>query len=272
MTGDSNRSAFLVVLVVAFVCAALVSTSVVLLRPIQVNNALLERSRNILQLTGWESATGDDAAMLAQFRQLDARVVDIDAGAFDNGLDPYTFDQRRAASRDASSTAIAPEQDLANLGRRSRHAVVYLVWDGDELQRIILPIRGAGMWSMLYGFIALESDLNTIAAATFHEQAETPGLGDVITHESWLAKWSGRKAFDTRGEPAFRVGPGRIDPASSPGRHGVDGLTGATVTGDAVTNLVRYWLGPHGFQPLLRNLAEHPTRPRRTAESEEDAP
>jgi Na+-transporting NADH:ubiquinone oxidoreductase subunit C len=272
MAGDSNRSAFGVVLAVAFVCAALVSTSVVLLRPIQLNNALLERSRNILQLTGWETTAGDDTATLAQFRQLDARAVDLDTGAFDNGLDPYTFDQRRAAARESDSTPIAPEQDLARLGRRSQHAVVYLVWNGDELQRIILPIHGAGMWSMLYGFIALEGDLNTIAAATFYEQAETPGLGDVITHESWLSKWEGRKVYDPEGEPAFRVGPGRIDPASAPGRHGVDALTGATITSDAVTNLVRYWLGPHGFQPLLQNLAEQPAQPATPAQTEEGNP
>jgi Na+-transporting NADH:ubiquinone oxidoreductase subunit C len=272
MADNSNRSALLVVLVVALVCAAMVSTAVVLLRPIQLNNALLERSRNILQLTGWEMTSGDDAATLAQFRQLDARVADVDSGTFDETIDPYTFDQRRAVAGETSSTAISPGQDLANLGRRSRHAVVYLVWDGDELQRIILPVHGAGMWSMLYGFIALEGDLNTIAAATFYEQAETPGLGDVITHESWLSKWQGRKVYDTQGNPAFRVGPGRIDPASSPGRHGVDGLTGATVTGDAVTSLVRYWLGPHGFQPLLHNLADHPPRPPTPADSKEGKP
>ncbi len=267
MDNNDPRKAVIVVALVAVVCSSLVSAAVVLLRPVHLNNQLLERSRNIMQLTGLiePGQTLEDAKMLALFKRLDVRMVDIDQGAFDGSMDPKTFDQRRAAGDPQLGVAVPAGRDLARLGTRSRYAPVYLVWDENQLQRIILPIRGAGMWSMLYGYLALESDMNTVAAASFYEQTETPGLGDQITRPDWLAKWRGRKVYDELGDPVFAVGPGRIAPDSSAALHRVDALTGATITGDAVTSLVHYWLGPHGFQLLLNQLREQPPTQAATA-------
>ncbi|MGD8930655.1 MAG: hypothetical protein PVI22_16955, partial [Lysobacterales bacterium] len=180
MAKDTPLRAFLTVLVTAVVCSSFVSGSVVLLRPIQLNNKLLERSGNILALTGLMPAGGqiEDEELLELFKSLDARVVDIDTGSFDSEFDPYTFNERKAATNPELSDPIPPAQDLANLTRRSRYKTIYMVWDDGALQRIVLPINGAGMWSMLYGYIALEPDFNTIAGVLFYEQNETPGLGD----------------------------------------------------------------------------------------------
>ena len=196
--------------------------------------------------------------MLALYKSLDIRIVDIDKGVFDSAVNADTFDKRRAASNPELSVAVPAEYDQANLGRRSRYAPVYLVWQDDELNRIILPIRGAAMWSTLYGYLALEADLNTVAAATFYEHAETPGLGDQITRPDWLAQWEGRQIYDAQGELRFAVGTGQVQSESPAAQHEVDALTGATVTADAVTALVHYWLGPHGYQPLLDQLREQP--------------
>ncbi len=260
MDNNDPRKAVIVVALVAVICSSLVSAAVVLLRPIHLNNQLLERSRNIMQLTGLVAPGQrlDDEQMLALFKSLDMRIADIDTGGFDDSIDANTFDQRRSAGDPRLAVAVPANQDLAKLGTRSRFATVYLVWEGNALKRIILPIRGAGMWSMLYGYLALEGDMNTIAAASFYEQTETPGLGDQITRPDWLAKWRGRKVYDDLGDPVFAVGPGRIAPDSPAALHRVDALTGATITGDAVTSLVHYWLGPHGFQPLLNQLREQP--------------
>jgi len=260
MNNDSPVKAFLVVLIVAVVCSSLVSAAVVILRPIQLNNQLLDRSRNIMQLTGLlsEGVEHDDEEMLALYKSLDTRIVDIDQGLFDNTVDSNTFDKRRAASNPELSVAVPAEYDQANLGRRSRYAPVYLVWQDEELERIILPIRGSAMWSTLYGYVALEADLNTVAAATFYEHAETPGLGDQITRPDWLAQWQGRQMYDAQGELRFTVSTGRVEPGSPAALYEVDALTGATITADAVTALVHYWLGPHGYQPLLNQLREQP--------------
>ncbi len=260
MRKDSPQKAILVVVLTALVCSSLVSAAVIILRPIQLNNLLLERSRNVINLTGLlaDEQMPGDRETLELYRSLDARIVDLDSASFAGHIDAQTFDKRKAARDPETSVEIPAGADLANLGRRARHAPVYLVWREGEFDRIILPMRGTGMWSMLYGFIALESDLNTIAAAVFYEQNETPGLGDQITRPDWIAQWKGRRIFDSQGHPQFAVSEGVVEAGSSVAVHQVDALTGATVTANAVTQLVHYWFGPHGYRDFLAALREMP--------------
>lgn len=263
MTNESPLKALMVVTLVVIVTSTLVSATVVLLRPVQLGNLMLQQGRTVLQLTGLPQ-TGielTDAEVLERFRALDARVVDLATGRFESRMDPITFQARRAADDPEGSTAIPAEADRARLGRRAQHAVVYLVWGEDGLQRIVLPVYGMGMWSTIYGYISLEGDLNTIAGVLFHEQAETPGVGDRITHPQWLQKWQGRKIYDEEGVPRFAVVPGRVEPGSAAALHGVDAISGATVSTDAVTSLVQFWFGPWGFRGLLDHLREAPPRP-----------
>jgi Na+-transporting NADH:ubiquinone oxidoreductase subunit C len=119
-------------------------------------------------------------------------------------------------------------------------------------------MHGQGMWSTLYGYLALEADLNTIVAVTFYEQGETPGLGDQILRAGWQAQWQSRRLWDEEGVTRFRIAAGSVAPKSSAARHEVDALSGATVTASGVTNLMRYWFGAHGFQPLLQHLRQAP--------------
>lgn len=263
MNTEKPQVAFLIVVVVALVCSVLVSLSAIGLRPIQERNALIERSRHIVELSGLvepgQPLSGEE--ILEVIDQLDMRVVEIDSGLFDDTIDPEEFNPRSAVLSDETSVEIPQDLDLAKLGRRSRYEIVYLVWEADEIKRVILPIVGEGMWSTLYGFIALENDLNTIGAATFYEQAETAGLGDRITDPDWLATWQGRAVSGSGGRVQFRVAPGPVDPDSTAAAYEVDAISGASVTGGAVTRLVQYWFGPNGYEPLLENLRnETPVR------------
>jgi len=260
MRKDAPLRALLTVLITAVICSTIVSGSVVLLRPIQLNNKLLERSNNILQLTGLLPADGvvDSETLLDLFKRLDARVVNIDELDFDTEFDPYTFDSRKAAADPELSVPIPAADDRAGLGRRSRYKTIYLVWKEGALDRAVLPIRGAGMWSMLYGYIALESDFNTIAGVVFYEQNETPGLGDQIATPHWQAKWVGKKLYAESGDMLFRIAEGPVSADSPAAGHQVDALTGATVTANAVTALLQYWFGPNGYGPLLHRLREQP--------------
>jgi Na+-transporting NADH:ubiquinone oxidoreductase subunit C len=253
-----------VLLGVALICSVLVSVSAINLRPIQLQNQLLERYRNIVALTGLlaPDASPDDDAVLAVVEQLDMRVVNLDTGAFEPDIAPATVDARAASSDPDQSVAIPAQRDLARIGRRARHQVIYLVWRDEVLDRVILPIHGQGMWSTLFGFLALEADLNTIAAVTFYEQAETAGLGDQIEDRAWQARWTGRRLFGSRGELRFRIAAGVVEDGTPAAAHEVDGLSGATVTAGAVTNLVRFWFGEDGYGPLLTELAARaPARP-----------
>lgn len=260
MSNDSPIKAILVTLLTAIICSSLVSAAVVVLRPIQQNNQLLERGRNIMTLTGLlpSGELPDDEKMLDLFNSLDTRIVNIDEGRFDDAIDPVTFDMRRAANDPELGTGVPGGQDLASIGRRSRYAPVYMVWNEDGLDRLILPVRGAGMWSMLYGYIALDSDFTTVAGMAFYEQNETPGLGDQITHEHWLEQWQGKQIYDHQGTPLFNVSEGKVQPGSVHAPFQVDALTGATVTANAVTGLVQYWFGPHGYKGLLDHMKDQP--------------
>ncbi len=257
---DRPLKALIVVLAVSLACSILVSSASIILKPIKLQNQKVERSRHIVTLSGLlpaDQALSNDEILQA-VEQLDIRVIDIDTGEFDDSIDPEKFDARAAANNPELSVEVPPDGDFARLGRRAQHAIVYLVWDGDELKRIILPIHGQGMWSTLHGLLALEADLNTVGAVTFYEQAETAGLGDQITRPDWLIKWHGRQVFDSQGEVVFRVAAGPVVEGSAAALHQVDAISGATVTALAVTRLVEYWFGRNGYQPFLENIKNRP--------------
>lgn len=256
----TGARSLLVLLAVALICSVLVSVSAVVLRPVQMQNELIERYRNIVSLTGLVEEDGrlDDDALLAVVARLDVRVVNLETGRLVSDIAPEEVDARGAVNDPARSVAIPGDEDPARLGRRSIYEVIYLVWDDGRLSRVILPIHGLGMWSTLYGYLALEADLNTIAAVSFYEQEETAGLGDQIENADWQQRWAGRRLFGPAGEVRFRVARGAVDDASPEAAYQVDGLSGATITASAVTALVRFWVGAGGYGPLFRSLRENP--------------
>lgn len=257
MDNESPVKALLVVGATALVCSILVTVAAVTLQPIQRAYQDLERIRYIVGISSPEQALEEmsELEIIIAFQSLDTRIVDLDRGTFDDSVDSSTFNARDAAADPQYSVAIPDNQDMANLGRRSRLVTVYLNRDGDQLRRIILPVYGQGMWSTIYGYLAIESDLNTIADLTFYEQAETPGIGDVILRPDWQAQWRGRKLYDELGAFRFNISRDTVDPASAQAAYHVDGIAGATVTLNGVMNLMRYWFGPHGFAPFLNNLS-----------------
>jgi len=260
MARDTPLRALVTLVLTATVCSFFVSASVVLLRPIQLNNELLKRSGNVLVLTGLLPPGGqvDDEQLLDLFKGLDARVIDIDEAAPATDIDPWTFDARAAASDPELGVAIPAGKDPASLGRRSRFETLYLVWKDGGLDRVVLPVRGAGMWSMIYGYIAVEADFNTIAGMVIYEQNETPGLGDMIAKPYWQSKWVGKKLYDDEGDMLFRVAEGPVQAGAAGAEYEVDALTGATITANAVTAMMRYWFGPGAYGPLLKHWREKP--------------
>ncbi len=257
---ESPIKSLLILLAIALVCSVLVSMSAIGLRPIQLQNELIERYRNIVALTGLAPAGQalSDEEIMSVVTQLDLRVVNLETGRFEADLDPENINSRRAANDPTASTEIPADADLARIGRRAHHEVVYLIWRDEGLSRIILPIHGQGMWSTLYGLIGLEADLNTVAAITFYEQTETAGLGDQIQRPEWQALWQGRQLFGGDDNVRFRVASGVVEPGAPGSEHEVDGLSGATITGSGVTNLVRFWFGSEGYGPLLAEIRESP--------------
>ena len=193
---DSWKNVVTVAVSLCLVCSILVSATAVLLAPRQAANATLDVQRNLLQAAGLLKP-GDSAERIAELMQgVEARVVKLDDGSYVDDIDPAAFDQRAAARADETSVALRPDEDLAKIKRRSRYATVYLIRDGDRLRQVILPVRGAGLYSTLYGFIAMGADLRTIIGLKFYEQGETAGLGAEVDNPRWLAQWEGKVALD----------------------------------------------------------------------------
>jgi Na+-transporting NADH:ubiquinone oxidoreductase subunit C len=252
MARESVQNTFLIAGLLAVVCSALVSTSAVLLRPLQAKNQDLDRKKNILQAAG---IFEKEKSVEEQFEKFEIKVVDLATGEFAEGMDVATFDQRKAARSEDGGVVIAQDLDLAGIKRRSLHALVYIARDeGGKLQQLILPVHGKGLWSTLYGYLALDADLTTISGFAFYEHGETPGLGADIEDPDWLAEWVGKRARDEQGRLVIGVAPDEVDPESADFAYTVDGLTGATRTCDGVTGLLRFWLGDDGFGPFLERI------------------
>jgi Na+-transporting NADH:ubiquinone oxidoreductase subunit C len=244
---------------VCLVCSIVVSSSAVALRERQQRNKVLDRQTKVLVVAGvleeGQSATAGDVQRLFE-ENIRSRVVDLDTGEYDDSVDPKTFDQRKA-TKDPSRSSAAP-QNNAGLTRLPDKAVVYQRVEGGEVRSLILPIEGKGLWSTLYGFIALAPDTTTVQGITFYEHGETPGLGGEVDNPSWKALWVGRRAYDQNWDPAIEVTKGVAGPpAEDPYR--VDGLSGSTLTSRGVTNLVQFWLGENGFEPYLEKVRSEGT-------------
>lgn len=248
MPNDSKLKTVIVALLLCLVCSVLVSGAAVVLKPIQDENKALDKKRNILQIGGLmqPGKTIDEL-----FAQVEPRVVDLATGQYVTDVDPLTFDARAASVDPKQNVVLTKEQDIAAIKRRAKYATVYLVKDAQgALQKLIIPVHGYGLWSTMYGFLALEADANTIVGFGFYEHAETPGLGGEIDNPVWKAQFKGKQLFKD-GELAIAVVKGGANPNSPTINHEVDGLSGATLTGNGVHNLLHYWLGANGFGPYL---------------------
>ena len=207
MGNDSISKTFGVALALCIVCAVVVSSAAVILRPTQEINKLIDLKTNILASAG---LLQEGVSIETQFEQITPRVVDLSTGRFTDAIDAATYDQRKASKDPALSMALDPKQDPAKIKRRVNYATVYMVEGEQGIEKIILPIKGYGLWSTLYGFIALESDLETVAGIGFYEHTETPGLGGEVDNPKWKSSWIGKQAYN-QGELAITVLKGKAD-------------------------------------------------------------
>lgn len=240
---DSIGNTLTVAVGLSFVCSLLVASTAVLLKPRQLENAERYRQAIIVEVAGLYE-TGADIESL--FADIEVRYVNLADGRYVDSLD----------AQQADSDVVIPEEfDLAQLHRRSSHATVHILRANDRIDQVILPVYGAGLWSTMYGYLAVAGDGLTIRALRFYEHGETPGLGDQIDDAEWRAQWPDKHLYDERGLPRIEVVRGRVQPGDA-ATYQVDGISGATLTGRGVTNLIRYWTGPHGFGPYLARIRD----------------
>jgi len=242
---------------ICLVCALFVALSAVGLRERQEANILLDRQKKVLSVAGLmedgQSLQAEEVAAIFA-SNIQAKVVILETGEVDPEIDPASFDQK-AAMADPTTSKAAPT-NLAKVRRIPNHGLVFDVVKNGELASMIIPIEGKGLWSTMYGFVALEPDANTISRVQFYEHAETAGLGSRITDPGWVGQFAGKRVYDEKGETRVRVVKGQVAAGSPGAAYEIDGISGATLTADGVTNLLRYWFGEQGFEPYLEKLRE----------------
>ncbi len=254
LPNDSIVKTVIVATTLCLVCSIAVSAAAVFLRPLQAENRAADLQKNIVAVSGVDIG---DASVAETFSRFEARMVDLETGKFTDAVDVDNYDQRKAAKDPALADPVPREEDIAQIKMKERLTTVYLVRDDSgAIERIILPVRGYGLWSTLWGYLALEGDANTVIGLSFYEHAETPGLGGEVDNPSWKALWEGKQTYADDGEVMLELVKGGFDPSRPDNAGKVDALSGATLTSRGVTNLLQYWMGEHGFQPFLENLRE----------------
>ncbi len=249
-SNDSIKQTLIVAGALCVVCALVVSSAAVSLKSRQEANQVTDRKTNILAAAGlFQQGLSIDE----QFESVEVRVIDLRTGEFTDEVDAAGYDQIKAAKDPSQSTKLSAEEDTAKIFRREHFATVYLVKKGDALDKLILPVRGYGLWGTLYGFLALENDANTVAGLGFYDHKETPGLGGEVDNPNWKAQWPGKEVY-ANGKTAIQLVKGSVDPASSMASNSVDGLSGATLTSRGVTNLLQFWMSDLGYKPFLDKL------------------
>lgn len=254
LANDSLEKTIAVAFALCFICAILVSFAAVALRPLQAVNKAMDMKKNILAVADLLDEDTDIHQAFAS--QIEEKLVDMATGEYINNKDIANYDQRKAAKDPASSVSIERKKDLASIKRKAKIAKIYLVKKSSNIQSIILPVHGYGLWSTMYGFLALEADGQTVKSINFYDQAETPGLGGEVVNPNWRALWRGKKVYNDNGEPVLALIKGTVDTTKPNAQHQVDGLAGATLTSNGVSNLIEYWLGKQGFAPFLAKIRQ----------------
>ncbi|MBD3586980.1 Na(+)-translocating NADH-quinone reductase subunit C [Salinimonas sp. HHU 13199] len=249
---DSFGKTVGVVVAVCLVCSVVVSGAAVGLRQIQQANKELDKQTNILTAAGlYEAGMSSDVIRSTYEEKVERRYVDLDSGEFTNkpGGDGAEYDMYKAAKQ----TEMSKKVENSNVGfqRRANVASVWLVKDeSDTVTRIIMPVHGSGLWDLMYGFLAVDADGETIRELIYYQQAETPGLGGEVQNPNWQEKWDGKKLYKD-GDVAIDVTKG----ANPSDPYEIDALSGATLTSNGVENTIRYWAGKQGFGEFLKNQA-----------------
>ena len=251
MNNDTIRKTLIVAISLCLVCSALISFSAVELRDLQEANKTLDKQTKILSAAG---LLVTDKVVSSLFKSIEIKIVNLETGLFDSSISIEDFDESSFSRNPNTSIELNSNTDIALLKRRENFQAIYIHYDNENLNAIILPVRGYGLWGTMKGYLALESDLKTIIGFEFFDHKETPGLGGEIVNPRWKAIWKGKEVYSDTGDVVITVIKGSVDKGSTKAKYQVDGLSGATITSNGVTNLLSFWLGDMGSGPFIDKM------------------
>jgi len=221
MNRDSNAYTFLFATVMVLVVASALAFTASALKDLQNANVRKEKMQNILATIG--VTTDRDQAETLYQKYITSAISLTEEGSVDTEVNAFEINLNNELKKPASEQRF-PLYEA----------------DVDGKKYFIIPLRGAGLWNAIWGYIALEEDKNTIKGAVFDHVGETAGLGAEITQKWFQDRFLGEKVFDTNGTlVGINVSKKNNDPKDLDKEdHEVDAISGATITGDGVTAMI----------------------------------
>lgn len=219
MDRNSNGYTFLFAAIMVIVVGALLAFAATSLKDLQDENVKKEKMQNILASVG---VVVDREQAASQFTSVikEQLALKID-GSVDENAKAFEIDLKNELSKKVED---------------QRFPLYVAEQDGKKFY--IVPLRGAGLWDAIWGYVALEEDLNTIKGTVFDHKGETPGLGAEITQKWFQDRFVGEKILNQSGEiVGVAVAKGNTDPSKEDNK--VDAISGATITGDGVTKMIK---------------------------------
>ena len=234
MNRDSNAYTFLFAAVMVMVVASSLAFTATALKDKQNENVRKEKMQNILSTIGIQ--TDRDQAEELYNQYIIQELALVADGSNDENVQAFKVE-----------LAIETKKPL------EQQRFPLYVAEVEAKKFYIVPLRGAGLWDAIWGYVALEDDMNTIKGAVFDHKGETAGLGAEITQGWFQDRFVGEKIFNADGElMGINVSKTNNDPSGLDKEdHEVDAISGATITGDGVTAMFTERLAH--YTPYFKN-------------------
>lgn len=231
---QSNTYIIVFSVVLTIILGLLLSGTSQVLGPLQQEAIALDKKKQILgAVISAEEIEAMSPQQINEFyaNRISATVVDI------NG--------KEISGVEAEKVEVAKDYKKAADQRQYPVFLFHAEGNPEAVESYIFPLYGAGLWDAIWGYIALETDMNTIGGITLAHAGETPGLGARITEGGVQARFVGKKIFDESGTlVAVEMQKGEGKDYSSE-EHKVDGMSGATITANGVNNMLKAYLGSY---------------------------
>lgn len=215
---NSNAYTFTFAIIMVVVVGVVLAFAATSLQPMQYENARQEKMQSILGTVGIQTERAEAEALFNQY--IKEQVVLDNQGQEREDVNAFDVDLAQEIKR--------------NPGEQNFPLYIAEV-DGETYY--IIPLRGAGLWNAIFGYIALQDDVNTVKGAVFDHLGETPGLGAEITQEWFRERFTDEKIFDENGE-LVGVSVVKGNTSTSKDDNKVDAISGSTITGDGVSNMI----------------------------------
>lgn len=228
----TNGYIFRYAAIMVIIAAAVLSTAAVLLKPFQEKNMAIEKMGGILESAKIDGITTENTIQLFNEYVIEEIVVNKSGDVVESF--------KEGAKQDGKAFKINMKTELYKKKKGDNFELPIYVIEKDGVKTYVFPLRGTGLWGPVWGNIALSQDLNTVKGVTFDHKGETPGLGAEITTKSFTSQFAGKTIFDTKGNfKSIKVVKGGAKTLPSNEQiHGVDAISGGTITSDAVSDMI----------------------------------